>query len=123
MTNTRLALGKRGEDLAAETLLQKGYELIERNYRCAYGEIDLVTRQKDVWVFVEVRTRRGKKFGSPEESVTPKKKKHLVDTVQTYLQEHQLTDAACRIDFVAVEFSTRGELLRVEIIEDAVSGS
>lgn len=121
MTRTRLALGKRGEELAVDTLRQKGYDIVTRNYRCLYGEVDIVARQQDTWVFVEVRTRRGQKFGSPEESITPKKRKHLLETTQHYLQTNNLPEVVCRIDFVAVEFSAQGELLRIEVIENAVS--
>jgi putative endonuclease len=73
-------------------------------------------------VFVEVRTRRGGEFGTPEDSITPRKRQHLVAAAQTYLQEHQLPDVAWRIDVVAVELSRRGELLRVDVIENAIQG-
>ena len=74
MTQQRRRLGQRGEQLAAERLAAMGYEIVERNYRCKAGEIDLVARQGGGWVFVEVRTRRGDRFGTPEESVTARKR-------------------------------------------------
>ena len=120
-SRARLALGQRGEQLAADKLSTLGYEIVERNYRCPAGEIDLVTRRGDLWVFVEVRTHRGADFGSPEESVTPRKKSHLIAAAQTYLQDRAISDANWRIDFVAVELSRKGELLRVEVIENAVN--
>lgn len=120
-SRARLALGQRGEQLAADKLSTLGYEIVERNYRCPAGEIDLVTKRGDLWVFVEVRTRRGADFGSPEESVTPRKKSHLIAAAQTYLQDRAIADANWRIDFVAVELSRKGELLRVEVIENAVN--
>ena len=120
MSRSRLALGQRGEQLAADKLAASGYELVARNFRCAAGEIDLVTKKGGAWVFVEVRTRRGRAFGSPEESITPRKKQHLIAAAQTYLQTHAAPDADWRIDFVAVEFSAKGELLRVEVIENAI---
>lgn len=122
MTTARLNLGRRGEALAAEALAARGYTLVERNYRCSAGELDLVARQGAAWVFVEVRTRRGRGFGTPEESITPRKRRHLIAAAQAYLNEHALGEVPWRIDFVAVEFSTGGELLRVEIIENAVTG-
>jgi len=122
MTTARQGLGRRGEALAAEKLTALGYALVARNYRCAAGEIDLVARQGETWVFVEVRARRGGKFGTPEESLTPRKRQHLVAAAQSYLQENQLADVPWRIDLVAVELSTRGDLLRVEVIENAVHG-
>ncbi len=121
MSQTRLSLGKRGEDIAVHKLKALGYEIVTRNFRCPLGEIDVIAKRNAVWVFVEVRTRRGRKFGTPEESVTPRKKQHLLDAAQTYLQEQQLRDVSWRIDFVAVEFSAKGELLRVEVIENAVN--
>jgi putative endonuclease len=122
MTTPRQRLGRRGEALAEEKLAALGHTLVARNYRCAVGEIDLITRHGEAWVFVEVRTRRGGKFGTPEESITPRKRQHLIAAAQTYLQEHALTDAAWRIDVVAVALSTDGRLLRVDVIEDAVRG-
>ncbi len=122
MTRARINLGRRGEALAAEKLAALGYQLVVRNYRCAAGEIDLIARQGDTWVFVEVRTRRGRAFGTPEESLTPRKRQHLIAAAQTYLQENNLLDANWRIDWVAVELSPRGDLLRVDIIENAIHG-
>lgn len=117
----RQLLGQRGEQLAAEKLIASGYEVIERNYRCAEGEIDLVARRGEVWVFVEVRTRRGRAFGTPEESITARKKTRLIAAAQSYLQAHNVVDADWRIDVVAVELSAKGELLRIELIENAVN--
>jgi putative endonuclease len=122
VTKPRQALGRRGETLAAEKLISLGYVIAARNYRCAYGEIDLIAQKDEVWIFVEVRTRRGEKFGTPEESITPRKRQHLIAAAQSYLQANQLADAAWRIDAVAVELSPRGELLRVDVIENAVHG-
>ena len=122
MTSPRQGLGRRGEALAAEKLTTLGYALVARNYRCPAGEIDLIARTGETWVFVEVRARRGGKFGTPEESITPRKRQHLIAAAQSYLQENQLADVPWRIDLVAVELSTRGDLLRVEVIENAVHG-
>jgi putative endonuclease len=122
MTRARVSLGRRGEQLAEQKLAASGYEIVARNYRCAAGEIDLVARCAGTLAFVEVRTRRGEKFGTPEESITPRKRRHLIAAAQSYLQANALPDAAWRIDVVAVELSTRGELLRVEVIENAIQG-
>src|SRR5262249_36557187 len=109
------------EDLAADKLLAAGFEIVARNYRCQTGELDLVTRRGEQWVFVEVRTRRGRKYGTPEESITARKKTHLISAAQTYLQDHELVNVDWRIDLVAVELDAKGTLLRVEIIENAVN--
>ncbi len=122
MARTRLDLGRRGERLAEQKLQTCGYEIVARNYRCAGGEVDLVARQAGVLVFVEVRTRRGTAYGTPEESITPRKRQHLITAAQRYLQEHQLADVAWRLDVVAVALSTGGTLERVDIIENAIQG-
>jgi putative endonuclease len=129
LTHTRQRLGERGERLAEQHLARQGFSILERNYRCAAGEIDLIVQDDKgevndapTLVFVEVRTRRGQGYGTPEESITPRKRAHLLAVAATYLYEHGLDDAAWRIDVVAVEMSAQGELLRVEHIENAVEG-
>ncbi len=122
MTKARLNLGRLGEQLAAEKLQASGYAMVARNYRCPAGEIDLIARQQDDWVFVEVRTRRGRAFGTPEESITLRKRAHLIAAAQNYLQANALDNVAWRIDFVAVELTPRGQLLRVTHLENAVYG-
>jgi putative endonuclease len=122
MSKARQGLGRLGERLAEEKLKALGYEIVARNFRAPGGEIDLVAQREAEWTFVEVRARRGGKYGSPEESLTSRKKTRLIRAAETYIEENGLGDVAWRIDFVAVEFSKRGELLRVEVIENAVSG-
>ena len=114
-------LGQWGEDLAATHLEQAGHRIVARNWRCEYGEIDLVTRHHAVWVFVEVKTRRSQKFGSPQEAITSSKQRHLIDSARTYLAEHELDDVDWRIDIVAI-FVPPGDLSpEVEIFQNAVS--
>ncbi len=120
MKGARKRLGRWGEDLAVAHLRQQGYVVRERNWRCPAGEIDIVGEDGSCLVFVEVRTRRGREFGTPEESVTPAKQAKLVELAQTYLQEHDW-DGDWRIDVVAVEMSSDGKLLRVELIKNAVT--
>jgi putative endonuclease len=122
MTQTRLSLGRRGEQLAEQKLAHSGYTIVARNYRCRAGEIDLVARRGETLVFVEVRTRRGEAFGLPEASLTRSKRQHLIAACQSYLQAHDLAEADWRIDVVAVELSPQGELLRVDIVENAIQG-
>jgi putative endonuclease len=122
MTRTRQSLGRRGEQLAEAKLSASGYAVVARNYRCRSGEIDLIARQGETLVFVEVRTRRGEAFGLPEASLTPRKRQHLIAAAQSYLQAKDLTDTNWRIDVVAVELSPQGDLLRVELIENAIQG-
>jgi putative endonuclease len=117
----RQSLGRAGERLAEARLAELGYQIVARNQRTSEGEIDLVARHDGQWVFVEVRARRGRAFGTPEESITPRKRDRLLRTALAFLAERELGDAAWRVDVVAVEFSERGDLLRVEVIQNAVA--
>jgi len=81
----RKELGAAGEELAAEFLASRGYRIIARNYYTRYGELDIVCWQDRTLVFVEVKTRRSVQFGSPEESITPRKKEHLRKAAMAFL--------------------------------------
>ena len=120
MTDRRQTLGKLGEELAARRLATQGYIVRDRNWRCARGELDLVLERDDALIFVEVRTRRGDRFGTPEESITPRKRVKLVSAALTYLSEHTATDRAWRIDVVAIEIGPRGEVVRFNHLENAI---
>lgn len=93
--------GRAAEARAAAFLRALGYQILERNYRWRGGEIDLIARDGDCLVFVEVKARGSERFGLPEEHVTPEKRKKLVRTAQRYLLEHP-TDLAVRFDVVAL---------------------
>jgi putative endonuclease len=123
MTQQRRRLGQLGERLAADRLAGLGYEIVQRNYRCPAGEIDLVTRYSGRWVFVEVRTRRGNRFGTPEESVTLRKRAHLIASAEHYLLDHDALDADWRIDAVAIVLTPGGRVERIDVIENAVTGA
>jgi putative endonuclease len=120
LTRERLRLGALGERLAAAHLESKGYRIVDRNWRCPEGEVDLVAERDGCLVFVEVRTRRGDAHGSPEESVTAAKAARLLAVAAAYIQAHPDAPADCRIDLVAVELSPQGRLMRVEQVEAAV---
>jgi putative endonuclease len=122
MKGARKRLGDAGEEIAARELVRRGYVVRERNWRCPEGELDIVAEQGEALVFVEVRTRRGDRFGTPEESITLAKRAHLIAAAQAYLQAHSLQDRDWRIDVVAVEMSDRGQLQRVDVIENAIEG-
>ncbi len=98
----RSQLGAQGERIAAAYLSGRGHVVLAANYRTRYGEVDLVTRSGDSIVFVEVRTRRSLSFGTPEESVTDRKRARLVAAAQQYLQDHGLEHLPWRIDLVAI---------------------
>lgn len=119
MTGSRKALGRLGEELAARALAARGYRIRERNWRCPIGELDIVAEDGDVLAFVEVKTRRGRKFGAPEEAVTLAKRAKLIELAATYVQASDWP-GDWRIDVVAVELTSGGKLLRLEIIRNAV---
>ena len=121
MTDGRKRLGAWGESVAAHHLEADGYRIIIRNWRCAQGEIDLIAQAGEELVFVEVKTRRGRDMGSPEEALTPSKQKKLMQLAQIYVAERDL-DVDWRIDLVAVELDKQGKLLRCEHIPNAVLG-
>ena len=102
MPSERTRLGNQGEEMAAQYLLAEGLEVLERNFRTRYGEVDLVARDGPAIVFVEVRTRRSATFGTPEESVTVRKRQKVVLAAQQYLQDHGLDQAEWRVDVVAI---------------------
>ena len=92
-----------GEAEAARFLRRSGWEILETNWHCRYGEIDLIARQGDVLVFVEVKARRTRSFGLPEESITPSKRRRIIRSAHTYLDERQLQAAEWRVDVIAIE--------------------
>ena len=114
-------LGRTGERLAAEELSRRGYRILERNFHCRYGEIDLVAEQQDELVFVEVKTRRGEAWGRPEEAVTVRKQRKIVQTALHYLDQHDDGERAWRVDVVAIQMSVRGKLEEIRVYEHAFS--
>lgn len=102
MPSPRTRLGRLGEELACQFLREKGYAILATNYRCPWGEIDIIARDGADLVFVEVRTRRSADYGTPQESLTPAKVRHLLATAQDYLQNHAKTEASWRIDLVCI---------------------
>jgi putative endonuclease len=117
MTKERISTGKLGEDIAVSHLVAAGYQIVERNFRCPLGEIDIVARDRGTLVFVEVRSRRTDNFGGPLESVGFAKQKKLSLTASYYLNRYGLYDAKARFDVIAVKLRT--PLPEVEHIRDA----
>ena len=120
MKGARKRLGDAGEEIARRELVRRGYVVRERNWRCPEGELDIVAEQGEALVFVEVRTRRGDRFGTPEESITAAKRRKMRTAARRYCQSHDGPWESWRIDFVAVELNDRGKATRVEIFENAV---
>ncbi len=96
----RITLGQRGEMLAMNRLLQEGYEVLDKNFRCPLGEIDLVASRGKRVCFVEVKTRASLRFGTPEEAVGPVKQRKLIRLAEWYLQERKMNH--CRVSFLVV---------------------
>jgi putative endonuclease len=111
----------RGEKLACEFLGKNGYQIVEKNYRCAEGEIDIICRHKEYLVFVEVRTKKSFEFGSPEESITYAKMERLKALATHYGLNHENLPQFWRIDVLAIEMDRNGRVSRIELIEDAVN--
>ena len=103
----RVLLGKAGEDLACRELRSRGYAVVARRYRTRAGEIDIVARDGGTVVFVEVKTRRTTRFGTPQEAVTWRKRARLRAMATDYLSRHGLTDSPCRFEVVAVTIGDR----------------
>lgn len=102
MGGDHLALGARGEDLAEQYLKKAGYRILARNYRCRYGEIDLIAEEGGNLVFIEVKTRSGAGFGHPLEAVDRHKRGQLTRAARRYLEENHAGERFCRFDVVAV---------------------
>ena len=119
MTTARQGLGARGELLAAAELQRQGYTVRETHWRCRFGEVDLVAEDAAGLAFVEVRTRRGETYGSPEESVTAAKQARLVATAQSYVQSAGW-EGAWRIDVVAIVLDRAGHVQRITVLKNAV---
>ncbi len=118
--HARRRLGGSGERLAASWLEARGYRILGCNWRCAYGELDVIAEDEGELVFVEVKTRRGEAMGLPEEAITPSKRQHLVAAAQWYLEAAGTPEQAYRIDVVAVQLAPSGKLLEVRHYERAI---
>jgi len=121
MSLSRRERGALGEKIALDFLIERGFTILERNFRCREGEIDIIALQGDCLVFVEVRARSSPNMGTPEESITPAKGQRLVALAQTYLQSHKDLPTEWRIDVVAIDMNRQGKPSRVELIENAIS--
>jgi putative endonuclease len=117
----RQGLGRTGERLAAEALTRRGYCILEQNYRCRHGEIDLVAEEGQDLVFVEVKTRRGAAYGLPEEAVTARKRQKLREVASYYLDAHSCSERPWRIDVVAVQLSSGGKPEEIRVYQYAVA--
>lgn len=109
-------LGKKGEQLAVDFLLKKGYAIIERNYRFDKAEVDIIAKQKDTLAIVEVKTRSTIDFGNPQDFVKPKQIQRLVKAVDEYVNVNDL-DVEVRFDIIAIVKEGKG--FKIEHLENA----
>ncbi|MDD4801978.1 MAG: YraN family protein [Syntrophomonas sp.] len=100
----RKVLGNKGEEIAAGYLQEQGYKILTRNYRCSYGEVDIICTYKQCIVFVEVKTRISKGFGSPEESITREKRNHIRKTALVYMEANPQSCKEIRFDVIGILF-------------------
>jgi putative endonuclease len=117
MSLMRISTGKRGEEVAAAHLAEAGYRIIERNYRCIFGEIDIVAEEGETLVFVEVKSRRSEAYGNPLLAVGCRKQKTISRISLQYLADKHLHQRPARFDVVAVMLLPAGH--RIELIRNA----
>jgi len=117
MTRERLELGKRGEDLALKKIKRLGYKFITRNYRCPLGEIDIIARDGDCLVFLEIKTRKGRSTGYAKEAVDKRKRRQISKVALTYMKVNDCYDERARFDVVAININEGNE--EIEIIKNA----
>jgi putative endonuclease len=120
MPTPRTQLGNWGEELAGRFLEERGYCILDTNYRSRYGEVDIVAQDGEELVFVEVRTRHKGGFGAPEESLSPAKMRRLVTTCEDYLQRRSVENTDWRIDLVCVHLDRSTEAPRIHHLRHAV---
>ena len=118
MKKAKQQFGQKSEALAVEVLKSEGYAIITTNWHCALGELDIVAQKDGVLVFVEVRSRHSHTTETALSSIDNKKRKKLYGAALTYLAEHDLGDAAWRIDVIAIAMPRSGRPL-IEHVEDA----
>lgn len=109
MSDERINLGKEGEDLAALHLKNLGFSILARNYRQKTGEIDIIAKDGDWLVFVEVKTRKSLRFGQPFEAVTTKKQAQLSRVALDYLSRNNLLDQPARFDVISILLPDNGK--------------
>ena len=110
--------GNYGEDLACEYLKKQGYKILERNYRIRGGEIDIVAKDKETLVFVEVKARWSHEYGLPAESMTKWKIKYLIKTAAFYVMKVGWGDKEYRLDFISIDFADSKENPQIELIKN-----
>ncbi len=115
--DARATLGKWGEDIAARFLIKKGYSILDRHWTSRIGELDIVAKKADDYIFVEVKTRSSNRFGLPEDAVYGHKQDRLRRMVELYLLKHRLHDVPYQIDTIAIEYEPKTKKTTIRHIE------
>lgn len=115
---SNIDIGRTGEDTVFEYLVSMGYEVLCRNYRNTFGEIDIICTNEDCIVFVEVKTRTSMRFGTPSQAVSKTKQMKIIKTALSYITNNKLYSYMCRFDVVEVYFN---EKISVNHIKNAYS--
>ncbi len=118
METTSKLLGSLGENIAFSYLRQRGYQVLLRNFENPLGEIDLIAREGEFLVFIEVKTRSSRWMGEPSEAITHQKRRQLVRVAQSYLKRYALTDIPCRFDVVSILLEPFG-IPEIDLIQNA----
>lgn len=111
-------LGRIGENIIADYITKLGYKVVERNFECNQGEIDIIAKDKEELVFIEVKTRKDISYGEASEAVTNTKKRHLINSIKYYIYKQKLENQPIRID-VAEVYINKGKV-KVNYIKQAI---
>ena len=117
MTDSRKKLGEKGEEIAIGFLKKNKYKILSKNYRCPFGEIDIIAQQGKVLSFIEVKTRSSEIFGAPQEAIHLQKQKKISRVALAFIQRYRLEDRAARFDVITIKLSPDG--YTVDLIQNA----
>lgn len=119
MLKSAKEVGSKGEKLATKFLKRKGYKIIQRNYSCKLGEIDIIAERDKTIIFVEVKARQTQEFGVPQYAITSTKKNQISKVALWYLKEKKQIERSCRFDVIAIMFTPESRKPEIEHIENA----
>ena len=119
MTRQRQSIGRHGEELAQKYLRQKHYKIVEKNFRCKSGELDIIAKEKNVVVFVEVRTKTSTRYGPAYNSVTYSKQKQVKRVAQFYISKYNLVNTQFRFDVIGITLTPQTGEYHLDHIQNA----
>ena len=119
MSQERLSIGKKGELLAQEHIRKQGYTLLEKNFRCKLGEIDLIAKDRHMVVFLEVRTKTSTAYGPAYNSVTPHKQRQVKRVALFYIAQHNLVNTQFRFDVIGITLNQESGEYQLDQIQNA----